>query len=71
MRLKGLSMKELRKLERRIEKDIKDTEETVAAEQRKLKKLRNECCQVKTRRRQLEYKDRLRSEFSLLTFVEA
>jgi len=64
-------MKELRKVERRIEKDIKDTEETVAAEQRKLEKLRNECCQVKTRRRQLEYKDRLRSEFSLLTFVEA
>jgi hypothetical protein len=70
MKLEGLSMKDLRKLEWRIEKDIKDTEGTIAAEQRKLKKLGNECCQVKTRRRQLEYKERLRRDFSLLTLVE-
>ena len=56
-------MKELRKLESSIEKDIKDTEGIIAAEQEKLKRLKNEWAQVKTMRRQLDYRDRLRSEF--------
>lgn len=44
MKLKGLSIKELRKLELEIKKDIKNTEITIATEQRKLKELRNKRC---------------------------
>jgi len=71
MKLKGLSIKELRKLELEIKKDIKNTKITIATEQRKLKELRNKRCQVRTKGRQIEYKDNLWNEFAHITVVEA
>jgi hypothetical protein len=47
----------LGRLERKLEKAIRDTEEAVAREQTKLKKLRQDWCRVKLRLRRLEYKE--------------
>ena len=63
MRLKGFSTRELKILESKLKNDIKRAEGTVVTEQQRLKRLRNEIGQVRVRRRQLEYKERLRSEF--------
>jgi peptidoglycan hydrolase CwlO-like protein len=63
MRLKGFSTRELKILESKLKNDIKRAEGTIVTEQQSLKRLRNEIGQVRVRRRQLEYKERLRSEF--------
>ena len=60
MKLKGMDVKELKRLEKRLEKAIQDTKETIAREQAKLKKLRQERCRVNLRRRRLEYKESLK-----------
>jgi septal ring factor EnvC (AmiA/AmiB activator) len=63
MKLKGLSVKELKILENRLKNDIARAKETIAAQQSQLKRLRNEVGQVRARRRQLEYRERLRDDF--------
>jgi len=60
MKLKGMNVKELKRLEKRLERAIQDTKETIAREQTKLKKLRQDRCRVNLRRRQLEYKENLK-----------
>jgi septal ring factor EnvC (AmiA/AmiB activator) len=63
MRLKGLSIKELKTLENKLKNDIAQTEKNIVAQKNRLKKLRNEVGQVRSRRTQLEYKERLREDF--------
>jgi septal ring factor EnvC (AmiA/AmiB activator) len=63
MRLKGLSIKELKTLENKLKNDIAQTEKSIVAQKNRLKKLRNEVGQVRSRRTQLEYKERLREDF--------
>ena len=63
MRLKGLSIKELKTLENKLKNDIAQTEKSIVAQKNRLKKLRNEVGQVGSRRTQLEYKERLREDF--------
>jgi septal ring factor EnvC (AmiA/AmiB activator) len=63
MKLKGLSAKELRILETRLKQEIAQAEKAIAAQQSRLKKLKNEIGQVRARRNQLEYKERIRYEF--------
>jgi septal ring factor EnvC (AmiA/AmiB activator) len=63
MRLKGLSIKELKTLENKLKNDIAQTEKSIVAQKNRLKKLRNEVGQVSSRRTQLEYKERLREDF--------
>jgi len=60
MKLKGMNIKELKRLEKRLERAIKDTKETIAREQAKLKKLRQERCRVSLRLMRLEYKESLK-----------
>lgn len=60
MKLKGMRITELGRLERKLEKATRDTEEAVAQEQMKLKKLRQDWCRVKLRLRRLEYKESLK-----------
>jgi len=57
MRLKGMSITELGRLEKKLEKAIRDTKEAVAQEQTRLKKLRQDWSRVKLRLRRLEYKE--------------
>jgi hypothetical protein len=66
MKLKGLSLKELKNVENRLKNDIALAKESMVAQQIQLKRLRNEVCQIRTRRRQLEYKERLRNDFANL-----
>jgi hypothetical protein len=68
MKLKGLSVKELKSLEYKLKNDIAHAEESIITEQSRLKGLKHEIGQVRTRRRQLEYKERLRDEFINLQF---
>jgi septal ring factor EnvC (AmiA/AmiB activator) len=63
MKLKGLSLKELNMLENRLKKDVNDIEENIAAQKNQLKKLKNQIGRVRTRKRQLKYKERLRIDF--------
>jgi septal ring factor EnvC (AmiA/AmiB activator) len=63
MRLKGLSIKELKTLENKLKNDIAQTEKSIVTQKNRLKKLRNEVGQVRSRRTQLEYKERLREDF--------
>jgi len=60
MRLKGMSITEMGRLEKKLEKAIRDTKEAVAQEQTRLKKLRQDWCRVKLRLRRLEYKESLK-----------
>lgn len=57
MRLKGMSITELGRLEKKLEKAMRDTKEAVAQEQIRLKKLRQDWSRVKLRLRRLEYKE--------------
>ncbi|HEX7482569.1 MAG TPA: hypothetical protein VF350_03785 [Candidatus Bathyarchaeia archaeon] len=50
-------------LESKLKNDIVHVEESIVAEQSRLKGLRKEVGQVSTRLRRLEYKERLRKEF--------
>ena len=68
MKLKGLSVKELKSLECKLKNDIAHAEESIVTEQSRLKGLKHEIGQIRTRRRQLEYKERLRDEFINLQF---
>jgi hypothetical protein len=61
MRLKGTGVKELKRLEKELQVAIRSTNETIASENEKLHKLRQDYCQAKLRRRQLEYKESLRT----------
>jgi len=63
MKLKGLSTRELKSLENKLKSDISDAEENIISERNRLKTLRNDVGQVRARRRQLEYKERIRTEF--------
>ena len=49
MRLKGLSIKELKTLENKLKNDIAQTEKSIVAQKNRLKKLRNEVGQVRSR----------------------
>jgi hypothetical protein len=61
MRLKGTDIKELKKLERELQAAIRSTGETIVEEEARLRKLRQDYSQAKLRRRQLEYKENLRT----------
>lgn len=63
MKLKGLSLRELKSIEGKLKKEIAHTEESLVTDRNQLMELRNSIGQVRTRRRQLEYKEKLREEF--------
>jgi hypothetical protein len=61
MRLKGTGVKELKKLERELQAAIRSTGETIVKEEVRLRKLRQDYSQARLRRRQLEYRESLRT----------
>lgn len=63
MKLKDLSLRELKSIEGKLKKEIAHTEESLVTDRNQLMELRNSIGQVRTRRRQLEYKEKLREEF--------
>jgi hypothetical protein len=56
-----MGIKELKKLERELRAAIRSTGETIVKEKAGLRKLRHDYSQARLRRRQLEYRESLRT----------